>query len=90
MKHTAAADERRIRREQEAQWKAETKFRPNTEFLAKYLTEGDIAEAILWQTKLRSDVKYSGKQCIGCRLGDASPLMHDYGYSCEYGAGAGY
>ena len=57
--------------------------------LAKWLDEEDVEPALQQQTELRRQIDLRDKGvCVGCYLGDASPLLHDYGFGCAYGEGA--
>jgi len=39
------------------------------------------------QAILRKQYRIAKSRCVGCRLGDDGPSMHDMGYGCAYGKG---
>ncbi len=66
-----------------------TKYDPDASHVRRYLDEGEVEEAVAMQRDVRERANLTRRTaCVGCFLGDASPLMHDYGHSCEYGEGA--
>jgi hypothetical protein len=67
---------------------ADADYSPSTRHIYKNLTDDEVESALRIQTDLRKRAWVTDKDvCVGCFLGDASPLTHDYSYGCEWGEG---